>query len=174
MLTLVLGGTKAGKSSYAANLAAESGRPVTVIATGIATDEEMGERIAAHRAARPAHWTVVEEPLAPGSLEITGLVVLDSVDSLLFNLMEAAGGARATFTPALSAAILETADAEIRSLDTRAEVIAVSAEVGQSLLPLTPYGRTFTDTLGRLNQRLAARARRSVLVVAGIPVPLRG
>jgi adenosylcobinamide kinase / adenosylcobinamide-phosphate guanylyltransferase len=172
VLTLVLGGTKSGKSSFAARLAGESGSPVTVIATGTATDDEMRRRIAAHRAARPVTWTVIEEPLAIGSTPVTGAVLLDSVDSLLFNLMESAGGAEATFVPPTGAALLDRADAELQALEARATVIAASAEVGQSLLPLSPYGRAFTDLLGLLNQRLAARAARCFLMVAGIPLPL--
>jgi adenosylcobinamide kinase / adenosylcobinamide-phosphate guanylyltransferase len=172
VLTLVLGGTKSGKSSFAARLAGESGSPVTVIATGTATDDEMRRRIAAHRAARPATWTVVEEPLAVGSAPVAGPVLLDSVDSLLFNLMESAGGAEATFDAAARDSLIDRADRELQALEARAAVIAVSAEVGQSLLPLTSYGRAFTDLLGLLNQRLAARAARCFLMVAGIPLPL--
>jgi adenosylcobinamide kinase / adenosylcobinamide-phosphate guanylyltransferase len=172
MLTLILGGTKSGKSSFAARLAARSGGPVTVIATGTAGDEEMRRRIAAHRAARPPAWRVVEEPLAIGAASVEGTVLLESADSLLFNLLESAGGAGATLDDGARSALLDHADAELRALEARADVIAVSAEVGQSLLPLTPYGRAFTDLLGLLNQRLAARAERRFLMVAGIALRL--
>ena len=63
-MTVLLGGAASGKSRTAAALAAGSGRPVTVLATAEALDEEMAERIARHRAERPAAWTVIEEPIA--------------------------------------------------------------------------------------------------------------
>jgi adenosylcobinamide kinase/adenosylcobinamide-phosphate guanylyltransferase len=174
VLTLVLGGTKAGKSSFAARLAQRTGRAVTVLATGVAGDQEMRRRVAAHRRHRPAGWTVVEEPLAIGRVISPGVdvVLFDSVDSWLFNRLERSGGAAADFTPELGAELVEACDREVGELAARADVIAVSAEVGLSLLPMSPYGRAFTDLLGVLNQRLAARAERCYLMVAGIPVPL--
>lgn len=174
MLTLVLGGIKAGKSSYAARLAALAGVPVTVLATGTAGDVEMRDRIDAHRRARPAGWTVVEEPLAIAKAveHHPGLLILDSVDSWLFNSMEAAGGSDALYTPELRRRILEDCDRELMLLEDRTHVVEVSLEVGMSLLPQSAYGRAFTDVLGQLNQRLAARAGRCYLMVAGVPVPL--
>ena len=176
MLTLVLGGTKAGKSSFAARLAERTGRPVTVLATGVAGDQEMRRRVAAHRRHRPAGWIVVEEPLAIGRVIMPGVevVLFDSVDSWLFNRLERSGGAAADFTPELGADLVEACDRELGELASGPDVIAVTAEVGLSLLPMSPYGRTFTDLLGVLNQRLAARAERCYLMVAGIPVPLDG
>jgi adenosylcobinamide kinase / adenosylcobinamide-phosphate guanylyltransferase len=174
VLTLVLGGTKAGKSSFAARLAQRTGRPVTVLATGVPGDREMRRRVAAHRRQRPPQWTVVEESLEIGRALTPGVevVLLDSVDSWLFNRMERQGGGDANFTFELGAELVEACDRELDELATGAHVIAVTAEVGLSLLPMSPYGRAFTDLLGLLNQRLAARAERCYLMVAGIPVPL--
>ena len=174
MLTLVLGGTKAGKSSFAARLAQRTGRSVTVLATGVAGDREMRQRVAAHRRQRPPQWTVIEESLEIGRALTPGVevVLLDSVDSWLFNRMEHQGGDDANFTLDLGAELVEACDRELGELATGAQVIAVTAEVGLSLLPMSPYGRAFTDLLGLLNQRLAARAERCYLMVAGIPIPL--
>jgi adenosylcobinamide kinase/adenosylcobinamide-phosphate guanylyltransferase len=175
VFTLILGGVKAGKSTYAARLAAQAGGPVTVLATGVAGDQETVARIDAHRRARPVTWTVVEEPLAIAAAvegHGGGALLLDSVDSWLFNRMEAAGGAGATYTPQLRHELLESCDGELMLLGDWAHVIAVSAEVGLSLLPMWAYGRAFTDVLGQLNQRLAARADRCYLLVAGVPVPV--
>ena len=174
MLTLVLGGTKAGKSSFAASLARRTGRPVTVLATGVAGDREMRLRVEAHRRDRPVHWAVVEEPLEIGRALTPGpdVVLLDSVDSWLFNHMERLGGSEAEFTPGLCEELVEACDRELGELAAARDVIAVTAEVGLALLPTSSYGRAFTDLLGTLNQRLALRAERSYLVVAGIPIPL--
>jgi len=65
-LTLILGGARSGKSSYAEKLARQTSRPALYIATATAIDEEMRERIANHRAVRPADWQTIEAPLRVG------------------------------------------------------------------------------------------------------------
>lgn len=174
MLTLVLGGVKAGKSGFARRLAEQTGRPVTMLATGVVGDEEMLRRVEAHRRERPPEWRLVEEPLDIG--RVAGpeaeVVLLDSLDSWLFNRMEERGGAEAEFTPDLERELVDSCDQELEQLASRLHLIAVSAEVGLSLIAPSAYGRAFTDVLGMFNQRLAARADECYLVVAGIAVPL--
>ena len=70
-LTLLLGGARSGKSTLAVRRAAASAAPVVFVATGEARDEEMAERIAQHRAARPATWQTVEAPAAETTEEET-------------------------------------------------------------------------------------------------------
>src|SRR5271163_668517 len=63
MLTFILGGARSGKSRLAQRLAAR-GRRVCYVATAPpASDAEMIQRIARHRADRPAAWRTIEEPL---------------------------------------------------------------------------------------------------------------
>ncbi len=176
MLTLVLGGIRSGKSAFAVELGRAAGDAVTCLATGVASDGEMRRRIEAHRSARPAGWTVVEEPLAIATAVPvgTGTVLLDSVDGWLANRMEAAGGASADLSGDRGEELVAACAADVAALEARAaHVVAVSAEVGLSLLPLTAYGRAFSDLLGALNQRLAAGAVEVYLVAAGIPLALR-
>ena len=52
-VTLVLGGVRSGKSRYAQQLAAQSGR-VVFVATAKITDDEMRAKIERHRDDRPA------------------------------------------------------------------------------------------------------------------------
>jgi adenosylcobinamide kinase / adenosylcobinamide-phosphate guanylyltransferase len=168
MLTLVLGGIRSGKSAFAERLAEQSGRPVTYLATGIAVDAEMEARIAAHRRARPDTWACVEEPLAPAAAvgDRVGTLLLDSVDGWLANLMP---DAEERPRPAAEEAIVASCAAEVdRLVEVAGEVVAVSSEVGLSLVSMHPAGRAFTDMLGLLNQRLAAAADETYLVVAGI------
>src|SRR5919108_2418963 len=89
-LTLILGGARSGKSSYAQNLAEATGKSVTFIATAQALDEEMSTRIQNHRAARPANWKTLEIPcdIASHVQQIkSDVVILDCVTLLVSNLL---------------------------------------------------------------------------------------
>jgi adenosylcobinamide kinase/adenosylcobinamide-phosphate guanylyltransferase len=177
MLTLVLGGMSSGKSRFAVDLARAAGSPVLFVATGRASDAEMEARIAAHRRERPREWLVAEEPLrvdaAAGDHPGTEAILIDSIDGWVANRLEMEGGSATDWSRdrlrRLEADCLATLEA---LLPAAPRVICVSSEVGLSLVPLHPYGRAFADLLGRLNQRLAALATETYLVVAGIPVPL--
>lgn len=177
-MILILGGARSGKSDYAQRLAGEMGRPVIYVATATAGDEEMAERIARHRAARPAHWRTVEAPTGVGRtlaehLDGGEVVLLDCLTLLVSNLLMELG-------ETADADVLEgRVTAELEALLTvcaahRAALIVVSNEVGMGLVPPYPMGRVYRDALGRANQWLAARADRVVLMVAGIPVGVKG
>jgi adenosylcobinamide kinase/adenosylcobinamide-phosphate guanylyltransferase len=159
-LTLVLGGIRSGKSEFAVELARRAGGGVAVVATGFASDEEMHERIELHRRSRPPDWTLYEEPVEIGTAvpaHSCDVILLDSVDAWLANRMNA-----------------DECVAQVEALRKRAShLVAVSSEVGLSLVALTAAGRAFTDALGMVNQRLAAQAQRVYLVVAGLPVALK-
>ena len=159
MITLVLGGTRSGKSEVAEALAARGAGPVSYVATGVATDPDMAARIAAHRARRPASWETVEAGVdLPGVLAgVPGCVLLDSL------------GTWVASHPDLS----PDGEALCRSLAARpADTIVVSEEVGLGVHPPTEAGRRFADALGTLNRQVAAVADEVLLVVAGRTLPL--
>ena len=175
-LILILGGARSGKSAYAERLAHERGGAVLFVATATAGDDEMAQRIAAHRADRPAAWRTLEAPTGvaaavAGVDSAADIILLDCVTLLISNLLlahEAVG----------EAATGEAIDAEIAALlariDTAAATwIVVSNEVGMGLVPPYPLGRAYRDLLGRVNARLAARADRAYLLVAGLPLDLK-
>ena len=170
-VTLVLGGARSGKSAYAESLFA-GGRDVVYIATAEAIDDEMGERIAAHRARRGEGWTTVEAPLDLGAV-------------VRARATKASGGTPGVLVDCLTVwlgNLTHTArdiDREVRSLleslvAPSAPVVLVANEVGLGVVPDNPLARAFRDHAGRLNQALAARADRVVLVAAGIPLVLKG
>lgn len=176
MLTLVLGGARSGKSRYAQSLAAAAGGPVLFVATAApvspAEDPEMAARIARHRADRPRHWTTLEAPLdvvaAVRSAET--LVLVDCVTLWISNLLYEH---RALEPASREKTILGEVEALAAILRER-QAVAVSNEVGEGVVPETPLAREFRDLQGHANQILAREASRVVLLVAGIPLTLKG
>jgi adenosylcobinamide kinase/adenosylcobinamide-phosphate guanylyltransferase len=165
-LTLVLGGARSGKSRLAESLVARHPPPWLYVATAEAGDAEMAARIAAHRARRGVAWTTIEAPrdLAGRLAEHAGLPVLvDCLTLWLTNLM-------------LADADIEAEIARLeRVLDeSRDSIVLVANEVGSGIVPDNALARRFRDLQGQLNQRLAARADRVVLVVAGLPLFVKG
>ena len=175
-VTLVLGGARSGKSTYAERLATgtlfgAAPRPAIYIATAEAGDVEMATRIMAHRARRGVGWTTIEESLklaealegAQARTESRGQPVLvDCLTLWLSNLMH------------VGADLDEATDHLLQALDDSASsVVFVSNEVGLGLVPETPLGRAFRDAQGRLNMRVAERADRVVLMAAGLPLVMK-
>ena len=181
-LTLILGGARSGKSRYAHELAAQEaqGRPVVYVATAQAGDDEMRDRIARHQQDRPAEWRTVEEPLDVADVlkreTEAGVILLDCLTFFVVNHMLRTGDAATCESDVWDA---EGAEAAVRELMRVAQevsptVIIVSNEVGMGLVPETPLGRVFRDVAGRANQETAAAANRVRLLVAGIPMVVKG
>jgi len=173
--TLILGGARSGKSVLAEQQAlrwqqAGRGREVIYLATSQPADAELNERVAKHRARRPADWGLIEEPLALSewlsqqtaehrclmvdclTLWLTNLLMLEDetrlrqeIDNLLAVL------------PGLSG-----------------QVVLVSNETGLGVVPMGELTRRFVDEAGLLHQALAQRCDNVILTVAGLPHPLKG
>jgi len=176
-LTLVLGGARSGKSTYAEQMAAQNGGDVLYIATATASDDEMATRIQAHRAQRPANWRTLEAPTAVGDAFCASganpdVVVLDCLTLLTNNVLFTEPEPIAKETA--EAALGEEIDALLAAYDgSQAEWIVVSNEVGLGLVPPYPLGRIYRDALGRANQRLAAVADAVLFMVAGLPMKVK-
>jgi adenosylcobinamide kinase / adenosylcobinamide-phosphate guanylyltransferase len=172
---LVLGGSRSGKSAYAESLLADA-PVVEYVATAAErpNDAEWTDRVAAHRARRPAGWRTLETGDPAAVLAADGPpVLLDSITAWLARLMDDTGCWSVPGGP-LPAAYSQGAEQLCTHWgSTRRRVVAVSDEVGSGVVPETASGRLFRDELGMINQRLAATAHEVVLVVAGIPLRLR-
>lgn len=165
-LTLVLGGARSGKSRYAESLITSLPSPWIYLATAEARDPEMAERIAAHRSRRGPGWQTIEAPRELAEAVISAGQVPMLVDCL---------------TLWLSNLLLADADidAQVDRLEralaqTRAPVVLVGNEVGFGIVPENALARRFRDLQGSVNQRLAGQAERVVLMVAGLPLALKG
>lgn len=169
-LMLILGGARSGKSRYAEGLIAALppvwNPPWIYVATAEPGDEEMRARIAAHRARRGPSWQTIEAPQ-----ELAEAVILAQPAPVLVDCL----------TLWLSNLMLIDADIEAetvrleRALEAAtAPIVLVSNEVGSGIVPEHPLGRSFRDLQGALNQRIAARADRVVLMVAGLPLAVKG
>ena len=184
-LCLVLGGVRSGKSAYVECRAVSLDQVTLYVATGLAIDDEMKERIRPHQESRPPHSPTLEEPLklveklapvlkglgSPGTV-VPGVVIIDSVDVWVANLlMELQSESKSSIEEKVMA---ETDKLLALTSVSSQRFIMVSSEVGMSLVPPEPLGRRFQDLLGTVNQRVAAEADRVYLVVAGIPTEIKG
>ena len=165
-LTFVLGGARSGKSRYAESLITALPPPWVYVATAEASDDEMAERIKRHRERRGVQWRTIEAPreLAKAlSACGDGPVLIDCLTLWLSNLMLAEANIEE-----------ETAQLEKTLVAAHGPVVLVANEVGSGIVPSYPLGRRFRDLQGILNQRIAARAERVILMVAGLPLALKG
>lgn len=177
MRSLIIGGTRSGKSAYAERLVeagAAPGAEVLYVAPGLTTadDVDFAERVAAHRARRPESWRTVEtRDVAEVLRENPGArVLVDDVSAWLTATLDAALGWTGD---------RHVVDGEIEELLAaitafEGELVLVSAEVGLGVVAPTTSGRQFADMLGALNTRLAEAAESVELVVAGRALPLAG
>lgn len=147
-----------------------SGLAVTYIATSQPLDEEMRQRIAHHRQRRPAHWQLVEEPLALARVlrehaAAQRCLLVDCLTLWLTNLLLQEDGQRLEQE---RQALLEV----LGELPGR--LILVSNETGLGVVPMGELSRRYVDEAGWLHQALAKRSDRVQFCVAGLPMLLKG
>ena len=169
---LVLGGARSGKSGFALNAGNALGRKRWFLATAQAGDEEMAERIRRHRAERGPEWTTIEEPflVAETILAVDApdtVILVDCLTLWLSNLFMKYGQDQDAVEEAVSA--LCSVLSRIRGT-----VIVVSNEVGLGIVPTDALSRRFRDTAGRMNRLVAEKAVRVTVVLAGLPLVLKG
>ena len=176
-LILITGGARSGKSAFAERLAMR-GKRVLFAATAEALDDDMARRIAAHRSSRPAEWDTLEEPRSlpeeihrktAGTAVPYDTIIVDCLTIWVSNLLLLHEG---------------NADAEARILDAAKKLldvhessdatwIVVTNEVGLGVVPPSSLGRTYRDTMGRVNSLVASRADKVYLMAAGLALDLK-
>lgn len=170
-LTFVLGGASSGKTGFAEGQVLDHvrryGGSAVYLATAQVFDDEMHDKVTAHRACRRDQWQTIESPFDAARVLLeqspSDVVLLDCATLWLTNMVLTERDVEAE-TRILLAALNDTA----------ARVVTVSNEVGHGIVPEHKLGRQFRDAQGKLNQRLAAAADLAVLIVAGLPITLKG
>ncbi len=166
-VTLILGGAASGKSAFAEEICANSGKEKVYWATSQIYDDEMKAKVSRHIVQRGPNWTTIEEPLS-ASLALSDLSahqigLMDCATMWLTNHL-------------LAEHDLEQVEADLlAALDAcAADLVIVSNETGMGIVPENALARRFREAQGRLNIALAARAERVILVAAGLPLTLKG
>ena len=183
---LILGGQKSGKSRRAESLASDwlgqsPGHKAVLIATAQPWDEEMRGRIARHRqdrAERVPAMRTLEEPLqlaqALASHSNTDtLVVVDCLTLWLTNLLMPVDDFERKM-PQVQYFRSQLAMISGAVKQTTGPLVLVGNEIGLGVIPLGRETRDFVDALGLLNQELAQVCQRVTLMVAGLPLTLKG
>lgn len=173
MITLVLGGTRSGKSRHAEDLLGDD-QPVRYLATArrVPGDPEWDARLDAHRARRSPAWSTVESPDVAGLVRAGGgPLLVDDLATWLTGVLDDAGAWDAPTVPdEVGRRVADLVDAVAAA---PGRVVLVSAEVGLGVVPGTRAGRLFRDELGALNAALAAVSDEVLLLVAGLVLPLK-
>lgn len=166
---LILGGARSGKTVLAERMAAYKSKAPAYLATAEALDDEMLERVSAHRRSREGRFTTIEEPLElPEALFAAAnahdVILVDCLTLWITNLLS------------MERDVADELDAladVLEAIET-ARIILVSNEVGLGIVPDNPLARSFRDLAGSAHQRLAAICDHVYFVVAGLPMVVKG
>ncbi len=163
---MITGGASSGKSRYACRRAAESGARVLYLATCVAQDDAMREKVKRHQAERPASWQTCERARGVASGLVAGFdaAVVDCL-TLLISQMLVEGRPESEML------------AEVEALAAARPgypVYVVTNEVGAGVIPANELARRFAVLQGRANQLVAERADAVVWMVSGLPVGVKG
>lgn len=169
MKHLVLGGARSGKSRYAQNMADNTGRHVVYVATAGADDAEMQARIEKHKQIRPPHWQLVEEQIHLADVLLQHdaadrILLVDCLTLWLSNLLCVGNDKQLT----------DECEKLLKVIPgLQANLLLVSNEVGQGIVPANELARRFIDEAGWLHQRLTELCSQVTFMVAGIPQVLK-
>ncbi|MTI46584.1 bifunctional adenosylcobinamide kinase/adenosylcobinamide-phosphate guanylyltransferase [Sporosalibacterium faouarense] len=181
---LITGGARSGKSTLAENITDEIGDNIAYIATAIAFDDGMKDRIKKHRESRPREWTTIEKYKNFHKLKDDDnfasydTVLLDCITLMVSNLLleEEIDFDKASMEEInkIEGRISEEVEELLDTLyASNKNIVFVTNEVGMGLVPSYKLGNIFRDIAGRINQFLARKADEVYLTVSGIPVKIK-
>lgn len=178
MTVLVTGGARSGKSSFAESLY-EGVSDVVYIATSKVRDHEMEERVKLHKKSRPEEWRTYEGNYdLDYALGEENRYLLDCITVMVSNIMFDMTKNTEYIDYILQEEVEDKVILELEKLinavkDKNYDLILVTNEVGDSIVPEHHISRVFRDIQGRVNQRLASLADEVYLVCCGIPVKIK-
>ncbi len=165
-ITLITGGARSGKSSTALKLSLQYPKERTFIATAVAFDDDMQNRIRKHREERADMFKTIEEPIKlsnaiQSAADSTNICIVDCLTMWCNNIMH-------YNKPDETDKLLSTIK------NPKFDMILVTNEVGMGIVPNNKLSRDYRDLLGTLNQKIAELADNVILMVSGIPVYIKG
>ncbi|HLR21055.1 MAG TPA: bifunctional adenosylcobinamide kinase/adenosylcobinamide-phosphate guanylyltransferase [Tissierellaceae bacterium] len=178
MITLITGGARSGKSSFAENIYKDK-KDVVYIATSKVWDKEMEERIDLHQKSRPSIWRTYEGNYnLNNAVEDERYYLLDCITVMASNIMFDIVKDTEYIDYKLQNKIEKTILKEIKDLineikDRDYDLILVTNEVGYGIVPEHHISRVFRDIQGRINQKVAELSDQVYLVACGLPVKLK-
>lgn len=177
-LTLITGGARSGKSTYAENLIKNEGSEIVYIATAIAFDVGMKDRINKHQAQRSKDWTTIEKykNFSKNDIKKSDAVLLDCMTIMVSNLMLDEDVDYDTCSHEDIDLIELKIKNEVETLLTvfkDENLYIVTNELGMGIVPSYRMGNIFRDIAGRINQMIANRADEVYFLVSGIPIKIK-
>ena len=178
MITLIAGGARSGKSSFAESVFKDK-TDVVYIATSRFEDEEMKERIRVHQDCRPKEWRTFE-----ANYDLTSAInsehhyILDCLTVLTSNIMFDLTKDMETIDRKTQQTIEDTVCCELINLINQIQelnfhLVIVTNEVGCAIVPDNHISRVYRDLLGRVNQRIATLSDEVYFLFCGLPVKLK-
>ncbi|UOX32535.1 bifunctional adenosylcobinamide kinase/adenosylcobinamide-phosphate guanylyltransferase [Flavobacterium sediminilitoris] len=168
MFYLITGGERSGKSGYGQDLAMSLSKNPMYVATARNWDGDFQKRIDRHQKDRDENWINIEKEKHLSEIDFSGKVALiDCVTLWLTNFF--------VDTKNDVELCLEQAKKEIELVLQQEDItlIVITNEIGMGVHAATHVGRKFTELQGWINQYLAKKADKVVLMVSGIPVPIK-
>lgn len=177
-IVLVTGGARSGKSTFAEEKVKSYGEDILYIATSIAFDDGMKDRIKKHKMQRPQHWETLERYKEFNTIEIRKYdgVIVDCITLMVSNiLLEYAGDFDKILVEEIDdieKSIFIEIDYFLESLEGQ-NIVLVTNEVGMGLVPSYKLGGVFRDIAGRVNQYLAKKSEEVYMTISGIPLKIK-
>ena len=178
MITLISGGARSGKSSLASSLL-ENSKDVVYIATSKIYDDETRERVEIHKKDRPDYWRTFENSdVLTDSIGTEKNYILDCITVFTFNKLFEVAGDSLLVNSAMQKVIEDKTLSSIFELIDKcnaggSNLIMITNEVGDSIVPDNPLSRSYRDILGRINQKIAAKSDSVYMTFCGIPLKIK-